>query len=76
MGKVVYIEEGKEDGARAQVIRGEAQGLHPTGPLLRPACHKHLLRGKQAVIACTVAIAAATRMVAVAIANSGAVCMC
>ena len=40
--KVVHIEEGKEDGARAQVIRGEAYGLHPTGALLRPA-HQQLM---------------------------------
>ena len=38
MDEVVHIEEGEEDGARAQVLRGEADGLHPTGALLRPAC--------------------------------------
>lgn len=71
MDKVVDIEEGKEDGARAQVVRGEAQGLHPTGPLLRPACHQTLLSG-----ACTDASTAAIRRVAVVIANSSAVPMC
>jgi len=72
--KVVHVEEGKEDGARAQVVRGEAQGLRPTGPLLRPACHPNLLRAKQAT--CIDASAAAIRRVAVVTANSSAVCMC
>ncbi len=75
MDKVVYVEEGEEDGARAQVVRGEAQGLHPTGPLLGPACHPNLLSGEQATNARIDASTAATRRVAVVTANSEAVCM-
>ena len=37
--EVINIEEGEEDGARAQGIRVEAYGLHSTGPLARPANH-------------------------------------